>query len=199
MNDDKLKPCPSCGGEPAFGHIHYAKSHEAWWQDGSQIRDAAFVSCVSCGISNQGMFGHQTEADAATAWNTRAPVRVKPLEWEAEDGRETCLDADGCGKLYRVLVRHDGSAALRHNASAHQQTEHDSEESAKAAAQTDYEARILSAIAPGLCPVTLEAAAQALSRMTLDDAEPLPDDKLGVWCVTIDAGTNLIRKLGKVE
>lgn len=72
--------------------------------------------------------------------------KVKPLVWEAEDGSPACQDANGCGKLYRVIVSHDGTAVLRHNASLCDQETHGSEEAAKAAAQADYERRILSAL-----------------------------------------------------
>ena len=72
--------------------------------------------------------------------------KVKPLVWEEEDGRSTCLDSEGCDKLYRVLVRHDGKAVLRHNASSFQEFGYNSADEAKAAAQADYERRILSAL-----------------------------------------------------
>ena len=89
----------------------------------------------------------RNDADnVVAAWNTRTAPQVKPLVWEAEDGRITCLDAEGCDKLYRVLVRHDGSAVLRHNASSFQEFGYESECEAKAAAQADYESRILSAL-----------------------------------------------------
>lgn len=73
-------------------------------------------------------------------------VRVKPLVWEAEDGLPTCLDANGCDKLYRILVRHDGTAVLRPNASRTCESDHPTLEAAKAAAQADYTARIMSAL-----------------------------------------------------
>ena len=69
---DSLACCPWCGGEAsATGVIRYSKSHEAWWQDGTQIREAYFVNCMKCGVTNQGLCGHQTPQAAITHWNTR--------------------------------------------------------------------------------------------------------------------------------
>lgn len=92
-------------------------------------------------IHLDGATDYDAEADAILSVIAES---VPDLKWEAEDGRETCLDAEGCDKLYRVLVRHEGTAVLRHNASSFQQEEYMSEESAKAAAQADYTRRILS-------------------------------------------------------
>lgn len=67
-----LACCPWCGGEAsATGVIRYSKSHKAWWQDGTQIREAYFVNCMKCGITNQGLCGHQTPQAAINHWNTR--------------------------------------------------------------------------------------------------------------------------------
>lgn len=70
-----LEPCPFCGGEASetIGSIRYSDRHEAWWPDGTQIRDAYFVNCLKCGCDNKAMLGHQTEDAAIAAWNTRAP------------------------------------------------------------------------------------------------------------------------------
>lgn len=73
-----------------------------------------------------------------------AGLKVKPLVWSLVSDR--VLDAEGFGVLYRVLERHDGSGALRINASIHQQSEFPTPDTAKAAAQSDYERRILSAL-----------------------------------------------------
>lgn len=68
-----LEPCPFCGAGDVNpnGICSYSKGHEAWWADGTEIRESFFVSCVKCGISNRGMFGHRTRELAITAWNTR--------------------------------------------------------------------------------------------------------------------------------
>jgi hypothetical protein len=70
-------------------------------------------------------------------------VKVKPLVWESVSDHVD--DADGMGVLYRVLSRSDGTGALR-TMTAWRWAEYDTPEAAKAAAQADYEARILSAI-----------------------------------------------------
>jgi hypothetical protein len=78
-----LLACPWCRGEAsATGVIRYSKSHEAWWQDGTQIREAYFVNCMKCGVTNQGLCGHQTPQAAITHWNTRkqANDRTEPRE-----------------------------------------------------------------------------------------------------------------------
>jgi Lar family restriction alleviation protein len=141
-----LLPCPFCGGE--------AEKVEA-----VEAGDQAYcICCRSCQASSKVIFFLMDDAtdQLAHAWNTRADaalaeigaVRVRELTWEAEDGRSTCLDAEGCDKLYRILIRQDGTAVLRHNASSFQQEEHESEEAAKAAANEDNRARILAAIEP---------------------------------------------------
>jgi Lar family restriction alleviation protein len=69
----ELLPCPFCGGEPsANGSIRYHRSHEAWFADGTQILEAFYVNCISCGISNRGLLGHQTREKAIAAWNRRS-------------------------------------------------------------------------------------------------------------------------------
>ncbi len=71
-------------------------------------------------------------------------ITVKPLEWE--EVSERCWDADGMGKLYRLMRREDGTAKLKHGVYDHG-TEYPSFETAKSAAQADYTARIMSALA----------------------------------------------------
>jgi hypothetical protein len=77
---EALKPCPFCGGNAdASGTIKYGKM-EAWWADGSRIKNAFFVNCLRCCIDNRGSFGHQTRADAIAKWNRRAAPSVsQPL------------------------------------------------------------------------------------------------------------------------
>ena len=76
MTDNaELLPCPFCGGEAtASGHITYAKAHEAWFRDGSQVLEAYYVNCLTCGADNKALLGHQTRKQSIAAWNTRAPV-----------------------------------------------------------------------------------------------------------------------------
>lgn len=72
-NDKKLKKCPFCGGR-AFdsGTIEFSESHQAWWSDGSRVEKSHYVNCIVCGISNKGLFGHQTKEEAVKHWNKRA-------------------------------------------------------------------------------------------------------------------------------
>lgn len=70
-------------------------------------------------------------------------IRVKPLVWEQVSDR--CWDADGMGKLYRVMAR-DGGAVIRHSHLDRGGERFESVEAAKAASQADYAARVLSVI-----------------------------------------------------
>lgn len=71
--NNTLLACPFCGGKAsAEGTIKYAKTHDAWWADGTRIIEAHFVNCMTCGISNKGLCGHQTPALAISRWNTRS-------------------------------------------------------------------------------------------------------------------------------
>jgi hypothetical protein len=72
----ELKPCPFCGGEGAHGHIRYpnAPLKDTKWEDGSEVNEAFFVNCASCGASvgREGIVGgYQKPEVAAKAWNTR--------------------------------------------------------------------------------------------------------------------------------
>lgn len=121
--------------------------------------------------SNQGDYGicddaadriEALEAEAIAAWNIRAlpavaasqpanpavkvdscqPVRVKPLEWN-QSGRN-CIRAETSTDTYEILDGWvNGKFLLR---SRHSDEWRDTLIAAKAAAQADYEARILAAI-----------------------------------------------------
>jgi len=75
---EMLKPCPFCGGKAsANGHVTYAPPlRDAWWADGSEVTEAFFTHCVTCGAMPRaaGMVtGYQTRAESIAAWNRRAP------------------------------------------------------------------------------------------------------------------------------
>ena len=92
----KLKPCPFCGGEAhPDGRINYSAKHEAWWPDGSQIREVFFVNCMKCSVSNQGFIGHQTKDEAIAAWNRRADPLVEELRGSSrEPAQATQVSSD---------------------------------------------------------------------------------------------------------
>ncbi|MES1979596.1 MAG: Lar family restriction alleviation protein [Pseudomonadota bacterium] len=76
-----LKPCPFCGGEASdTGVIRYDHKHEAFFKDGTRITEAFFCNCISCGVTNRGMLGHQTREKAITAWNRRSELSGKDAE-----------------------------------------------------------------------------------------------------------------------
>ena len=67
-----LLNCPFCGGEPSpDGRITYSGKQEAWWPDETRVQEAFFVHCLKCSVDNKGLLGHQTQAEAIAAWNTR--------------------------------------------------------------------------------------------------------------------------------
>jgi len=83
------------------------------------------------------------ERDAALA----GAVKVKPLVWECVSGSRLIFDAVGFNSTYRLWVQLDGSAKWQARY-AGDWIDAPNPEAAKAAAQADYEARILSAIQP---------------------------------------------------
>ncbi|MGV7119536.1 Lar family restriction alleviation protein [Sphingopyxis sp. 550A] len=107
-----LEPCPFCGAGDANpnGICSYSKGHEAWWADGTEIRESFFVNCVKCGISNRGMFGHQTRELAITAWNTRT---AHSGEGRSNDDSPVALLHENAaeGEMEVELYRH-GAACL---------------------------------------------------------------------------------------
>jgi len=85
-----LLPCPFCGGEAsANGVTRYVKGGaDAKWNDGSEVREAFFVSCVKCGGNRRNVVGgQQTKELAIAAWNTRQP-QTDALELEIKRLRE---------------------------------------------------------------------------------------------------------------
>lgn len=67
-----LLACPFCGGEASSaGEIRYMDTHQAWWKDGTRVIKSYFCKCMECGITNQGLLGHQAREKAIEHWNTR--------------------------------------------------------------------------------------------------------------------------------
>lgn len=74
MSDEKLLPCPFCGCEAAFNSVKYsaeAVAYQHWDQDTFHG-----VNCIECGVSNTSIRGYDTQAEAAEAWNKRAPITI---------------------------------------------------------------------------------------------------------------------------
>lgn len=84
-----------------------------------------------------------------------AQVKVKPLVWEAvnEDGR--VQDAKGFNSVYRVWLSKDGVARWQAKYMS-EWNNADSLDAAKAAAQADYEARVLATL--DLSPTAVDAS-----------------------------------------
>lgn len=129
MTEDKhtptradLLPCPFCGGEGAYGSAHYSPSHEAWWDDGTQVIDAHFVSCVKCGGSRRGIIGgHQTKALAAEAWNTRQAEAERDEALEALEKAEAAIAraTEGDGGMARETMWNSDGAPSKHDRCPH--------------------------------------------------------------------------------
>lgn len=65
MADVKLKPCPFCGSEAEI----------VWDVDAgynSFPEENYHVRCIRCGCDLGGVFGFETEEEAAETWNRRA-------------------------------------------------------------------------------------------------------------------------------
>lgn len=149
-NAAKLKPCPFCGGEARLGYFHADVT----------------IDCPHCEYGRD--FAVMSDAEAIASWNTRAEpapmagVKVKPLEWD-----DTCGSSTGSTSIgdYDVDEIEDGLWGMwgaYDGYSSNPISTHDTVEEAKAAAQADYERRILAAIEPA--PVTL---ADALASRSL--------------------------------
>jgi hypothetical protein len=63
-----------CAGKCHFGVVNYPDHQEpfAWFNDGSPVKTAHFVSCQYCGLNSRGITGgYQTQELAAHYWNVR--------------------------------------------------------------------------------------------------------------------------------
>ena len=94
MSEAKILACPFCGGDVSTtGKIKYCDSHTAWWKDGTRVLEAYFCNCMSCGITNQGLLGHQTQQLAIQHWNKRAGGRKSAVS--KTPGESTLASATG--------------------------------------------------------------------------------------------------------
>ena len=62
MSEEKLKPCPFCGGEASVYETGYMYSAPQY-----------YICCDECG---SGIAVFNTEQDAIEAWNRRVPQRT---------------------------------------------------------------------------------------------------------------------------
>ena len=126
----ELKPCPFCGGDA-----------DLMTPEDDNMR-LATAMCMGCYITGP---EKETEAEAITAWNTRADLtkpRVKPLVWHhiTSTGDRNVHEAKSL--LGRYTIWPDGSWRLKgHYVGGYGEVR--SLSGAKAAAQADYEARVL--------------------------------------------------------
>ena len=137
---EALLPCPFCGGE-------------AEWKSGGP--GCAWISCKSCPAeTSDGSIPRIMEA-----WNRRAalPARwvgVKPLVWDAPIRYAAKREHMSTCRTYKVVEWLDDSGHVLWFGQAGEPIRIDAPDAAvganalKAAAQADYEARILSAFAP---------------------------------------------------
>ena len=126
-----LKPCPFCGG-----------SHITEWEVTTFSVDSSYdmFGCADCRIG----FDDGRDEENIRTWNTRAGPKVKPLEWVVSKGEQK---AGSLGFSYYLELTH-GQHSLSFSALNYFKLIYkgSSEEKAKAAAQRDYERRILSAL-----------------------------------------------------
>lgn len=134
MPDEQLKPCPFCGHIEDDPETSVVPNEYGQW----------VYFCSSCGAEGPLV----DEVSAVTAWNTRAAPKVKPLDWHSTDvipSRPT-WSAEGLGGVYVIDYREKHGFYRLLWASCRSNEFHPTLEAAKAAAQADYERRILDAL-----------------------------------------------------
>ena len=82
MTQDKLSEelacCPFCGGTASSeGVVRYSERHVT--EQGWEQSEFYFCNCPTCGVSNLGIVGHRSKADAIAAWNRRAFRSATPM------------------------------------------------------------------------------------------------------------------------
>ncbi|RUM98982.1 hypothetical protein EET67_04900 [Pseudaminobacter arsenicus] len=156
---EALLPCPFCGGKA---------THRAHWSDDH---------CVECDVCAGHTTAFSGASEAIEAWNRRAAlahreaeaVAVKPLEWRkgyCDD--KVIIHQAGGGWLYQGRVL---NGVIWLDWPDKPATEFADEETAKAAAQADYEHRIRSALVapPAQEPVAWkDATGKELHKIILD-------------------------------
>lgn len=142
MTAPELKPCPFCGGKPYLANV--------------EMVGCAYVVCTDCRAQGD----DASREGAIAAWNRRADlaavpaqVRVKPLVWvdkyrpvASPQAYQIWPDNGGSGAPDDPIEIFDGF--MLYSPTMMGLGIHSTIEAAKAAAQADYEARILAAIEP---------------------------------------------------
>lgn len=164
MSNAELKPCPFCGGTDlsSGGDDKFAGYH-----------------CKTCGATGPNHFkSHE--------WNTRSPqttdgqVKVKPLEWAPS--QQFTVGYDGVPEYDYSAKSVEGRYSVEfypnhkrpqwvYARNNHDIANFDTKEDAKAAAQADYESRILSALEPadtGTIQALAEKAGDGTLRALID-------------------------------
>ena len=136
---------------------------------------AALLQNVSNDALYNGLFGiSRILAEAAALLRAcKGRVRVKALEWRKSE-RGFRWEETACGS-YVIFYKSEGDATLSHGATTVTVAEYDGDNmgvKCKAAAQADYEARILSALEPAPDHEQWNAAieaAKAVVRLVKED------------------------------
>lgn len=159
----KLLNCPFCSSEKITileGRTPYQKS---------------WVVCHGCRVKSTDF---RSKLDAITAWNTRAPVEVKPLVWEKighEPGQQEYTATTPFGS-YVIGI---GSTKGRRYVDFENDALLDGDgviwfnylKEAKAAAQADYEQRLLSTL------VTAPPTASAIRAQAIEECAQVAIDE----------------------
>lgn len=169
----KLLPCPFCGGEAeADGSRGYRMIVSG------RVGRAVAIYCLSCDADMSRCCEDTPEtdpevlmADLVDAWNRRPATTVKPLEWDREPRRGQRARAIGLGLKYEIaFYAGDFGPAIYRWAGDNSPWSEPFKDfaSAKAAAQADYERRVLSEI-------QIASPAGERIRSAQDEAmEPVP-------------------------
>lgn len=139
----ELKPCPFCGGRAYILCDPEPDTNGAFY----------YVKCTSCRAKGAEFYSVETcpifYGQVRDAWNTRADLakpKVKPLVWGDAERNGMTAQADCPSGRYYIADRGEyGWLWFRPNTAPSGGRCKD-EQAAKAAAQADYEKRILGAL-----------------------------------------------------